>query len=50
MTRNPSNVENWEKLQEEWAKITVDEYQKLVKSCGCLCAPVIQNKGLSSKY
>lgn len=50
MVRNPLNVEDLcEKLQEKWAKITV-ECQNLVNSWDRRCAAVIQIKGLSSKY
>ncbi|KAF2349635.1 hypothetical protein FHG87_019605 [Trinorchestia longiramus] len=49
--RNPTNTEDlWVKLQEEWAKITVEECQRLIQSCGRRCAAVVKNKGLFTKY
>lgn len=51
MARNPKNTEDlWEKLVDEWSKITVAQCQNLVKSCSRRCAAVIENKGRSTKY
>ena len=51
MAQNPANTDDlWEKLQDEWTKISVGECQKLMQSCGSRCAAVIKNKGLFTKY
>ena len=51
MARKPTNVADlWQKLQEEWNKITPEQCAKLVASCGQRCAQVIQNKGIFTSY
>ena len=51
MARNPTNLEDlWMKLQEELAKITVEDCQRLIRSYGRRCATVIESKGLFTKY
>ena len=43
MARNPINTEDlWMKLQEEWAKVTVEDCQRLIRSCGRQCAAGIE--------
>ena len=52
MARNPINTEDlWMKLQEEWAKITVEDCQRLIRSCERRCTAIIEGKGLfTTKY
>ena len=51
MARNPTNTDDlWEKLQEEWSKISVEDCQKLIHSCSRRCAAVVESKGLFTKY
>ena len=47
----PSGVfELWERAAEEWAKIEVEECQKLIESMPRRCAAVIRAKGGHTKY
>ena len=51
MERNPTNTEDfWVKLQEEWSKISIEDCQKLIRSCSRRCAAVIASKGSFTKY
>ena len=51
MARNSTNTEDlWVKLQKEWFKISVKDYQKLVHSCSRRCAAVFEKKGLFTEY
>ena len=51
MERNPTNTEDlWVKLQEEWSKISIKDYQELIRSCSRRCAAVIECKGSFTKY
>ena len=46
MERNPTNREDlWVKLQEEWSKISIEDYQGLIRSGSRRCAAVIDSKG-----
>ena len=50
MERNPTNTEDlWVKLQEEWSKISIEDYQELIRSCS-RCAAVIESQGSFTKY
>ena len=51
MERNPTNTEDLGvKLQEEWSKISIEDYQELIRSCSRRCAAVIESKGSFTKY
>ncbi len=47
--KQTTGIELWKREEEEWIKIT-EQCEKLVSSCGCGCAEVIQNQGLYSSY
>ena len=50
MERSPTNTEDLRvKLQEEWSKISIEDCQKLIRSCS-RCAAVIESKGSFTKY
>ena len=49
--RRPTSAEvGWQYVQEEWAKITPEEYRVLVHSMGRRCQAVLDNKGHATKY
>lgn len=51
MAKKPTTVtELWKRLEEEWTKITPEQCERLVMSCGRRCAEVIQSKGLYTSY
>ena len=51
MERTPTNTEDFRvKLQEEWSKITIEDFQELIRSCSRRCAAVIESKGSFTKY
>ena len=51
MAKKPITVtELWKRLQEEWTKITPEQCERLVMSCGHRCAEVIQSNDLYTSY
>ena len=47
----PSTVADlWNKIEQEWKKITPEHRKKLVRSCGRSWAEVIKNEGFSTLY
>ena len=51
MAKKPTTVtELWKRLEEEWTKVTPEQCERLVMSCGRRCAEVIQNNGLYTSY
>ena len=51
MVRNSIDTEDlWMERQEEWAKITVEDCQRLILSRGRRYAAAIEGKGLFTKY
>ena len=43
-------TEFWNKIEQEWKKITPELCIELVRSCGRRCAEVIKNKGFNTLY
>ncbi|CAM4660177.1 unnamed protein product [Leuciscus chuanchicus] len=51
MATKPTTVtELWKSLDQEWTKITPEQCENLVMSCGRRCAEVIKSKGLYTSY
>ncbi len=51
MAKKPTTVtELWKRLEEEWTKITPEQCERLVMSCGHRCPEVIQNNSLYTSY
>lgn len=51
MVKKPTTItELWRRLEEEWTKITPEQCERLVLSCGRRCAEVIHSRGLYTSY